>query len=112
MGRNILTGVAPEPPTKLPNVDVAASVDVAANKAYWVDTTGGTVTLTLPATAAMGDQIRIFDVSNTFDTNACSVNRNGNLIMGAADNLTINTEGAAFELVYYNAAKGWRIFTI
>lgn len=112
MGRNILTGVAPEPPTKLPNQDVATSVAITANKAYWVDTTGGTVTLTLPATAAMGDQIRIFDVSNTFDTNACSVDRNGNLIMGAADNLTISTEGAAFELVYYNAAKGWRIFTI
>jgi hypothetical protein len=112
MGRNIFTGVAPEPPVKLPNIDVNSNVSIDSNKAYWVDTTSGTISLTLPATAAMGDQIRIFDVSNTFDTNSCTVIRNGNLIMGAADDLTINTEGAAFELVYYNVAKGWRIFTI
>jgi len=32
--------------------------------------------------------------------------------MGAADNLTVNTEGAAFNLVYYNATYGWRILTV
>jgi hypothetical protein len=32
--------------------------------------------------------------------------------MGAADNLTVSTEGAAFDLIYYNATFGWRIFTI
>lgn len=112
MGRNVLTGVAPEPPIKLPNVDVSTNVNISSNRAYWVDTTSAAVTLTLPATATMGDQIRIFDVSNTFDTNNCTVARNGNVIMGLTEDLVIATEGAAFELVYYNVSKGWRIFTI
>jgi hypothetical protein len=112
MGRIVTPGIAPEPPVKLPNVDISGNANVEVNQAYWVDTTSTAVTLTLPTTASMGDQIRIFDVSNTFDTNSCTVARNGNNIMGLAEDLTINTEGAAFELVYYNTAKGWRIFSI
>jgi hypothetical protein len=32
--------------------------------------------------------------------------------MGAVADLTVNTEGAAFELVYYDGSQGWRIITI
>ena len=32
--------------------------------------------------------------------------------MGDAADLTINTEGAAFELVFYDGSQGWRIITI
>ena len=51
-------------------------------------------------------------MANTFDTNNLTVDRNGHVIMGAADNLVVSTEGAAFDLVYYDSSKGWRIYTI
>lgn len=118
MGREISKGVAPAVTTLgsstvgLPNVDVTTNTNVEAFKIYWCDTTAAAVTLTLPAVANKGDTIRIFDVSNTFDTNNLTVSRNSHLIMGAADNLVVATEGAAFDLVYYNSTYGWRIFTI
>jgi len=82
------------------------------NASYFVDTTSGAITVTLPAEPQIGDVVRIFDARSNFDTTALTVDRNGKLVMGAADNLTVNTEGAAFELVYHSSATGWRVFTI
>ena len=48
----------------------------------------------------------------TFDSNSLTIGRNGNPIMGDAADLTVNTEGAAFELVFYDGTQGWRIITI
>lgn len=113
MARIVSTGVKPTPQfVKMPNVEVIASANADSNKAYWIDTTAGALTLTLPASPTMGDIVRVFDVTNNFDAQNLTVDRNGNPIMGANDNLTVNTEGAAFELVYYNATQGWRLFTI
>tara|TARA_E500000178_G_scaffold355471_1_gene428220 strand:- start:1400 stop:1741 length:342 start_codon:yes stop_codon:yes gene_type:complete len=113
MARMVSMGVKPTPNfVKMPNVELATASAVDSNKTYFVDTSAASVTLTLPANPSMGDIVRIFDVRNTFDSNNCIVDRNGHAIMGANDNLTVNTEGAAFELVYYNSSYGWRLFTI
>ena len=113
MSRFISNGVKPSPTyVKLPNVELDASGSADSNKAYWVDTASTSLTLALPASPSMGDIVRIFDVRNTFDTNNLTVSRNGSPIMGLSEDLVVNTEGAAFELVYYNATRGWRVFTI
>ena len=113
MGRNIARGVQPVTASgQLPNVDISTNTDADVNKIYWVNTTAGVLTITLPPQPNKGDIVRIFDVANTFDTNALTINRNGRPIMSAADNLTVNTEGAAFDLIYYDNTLGWRIFTI
>ena len=93
-------------------MDVSTSVVAVTNSTLWVDTTSGPITVTLPASPIQGDTIRIFDVAKTFDTNNLTVARNGNLIQGDADNLTVATEGAAFDLIFYSVARGWRIFSI
>jgi len=74
--------------------------------------TAGGFTITLPSDPATGDRIRFFDCAKVFDTSNLTVRRNGKLIQGDAANLTVSTEGAAFELVFYNNTYGWRIFTI
>jgi hypothetical protein len=79
---------------------------------YFVNTTGGVVTATLPASPALGDSIRFLDVAKTFDTNAFTVSRNGKLIQGDAEDLTVSTESAAFELIFSGDTFGWRIFSI
>ena len=73
----------------------------------FVDCSGGVVTVTLPASPSMGDEIRIIDATGSASTNNITVARNGNNIHGVADNLTIDTDRAAFGLVYYNSTQGW-----
>lgn len=79
---------------------------------YFVNTTSGGVTATLPASPSTGDSIRFLDLAKTFQSNALTVNRNGQRIQGDLENLTVNTQGAAFELIFSNATFGWRIFSI
>ena len=69
--------------------------------------TSTAVTVTLPATAALGDEIRIIDGTGTASTNNITVARNGHNIEGTAADLTIDVDRAAFGLVYYNATQGW-----
>ena len=72
-----------------------------------VDTSGGVVTLTLPASPSVGNEVTIIDGKGSFNTNNLTVNRNGSNINGAASNLTVSTNGTAFTLVYLNATRGW-----
>lgn len=88
------------------------SFAATAFNAYFVNTSSSGVTATLPSSPSTGDTIRFFDLAKTFDSNALTVARNGQLIQGDAADLTVNTEGAAFELVYSNSTYGWRIFTV
>ena len=72
------------------------------------DTSGGTLTITLPASPALGDEVSFIDSDYTFDTNAFTVGRNSSNIAGSAADLVINTEGAGFTLVYSgDATTGW-----
>jgi hypothetical protein len=96
----------------LTNTTVSSSTTTSSNTLNWCDTTSAGFTLTLPASPIQGDIVRIVDISSTFNTNNLTVGRNGNLIQGDAANMTVATQGAAFDLIYYNVAKGWRIFTI
>lgn len=79
------------------------SRDLVLSKTTFVSTSG--VTLTLPATPSQGDKVGII-VGNVVDT---IVARNGSYIMGLDEDLTIDTANAGFELVYTDAANGWRI---
>ena len=91
---------------------VSTSFNAVAFGGYFVNTSSGGVTATLPSSPTVGDTIRFLDVAKTFDSNAFTVARNGQLIQGDAENLTVSTESAAFELIYSGATYGWRIFSI
>ena len=75
-----------------------------------VDTASTTVTITLPASPSMGDEVSIMDVSATggFGSNNVTVDRNGSNIRGAASNLTLNNNNQSIKLRYTNATKGWQ----
>lgn len=86
-----------------------ASFTAVKNGRYFVDTSGGAVTMTLPASASMGDTITVIDASGSFDTNNLTVGRNGLRIMGLTEDMTVNNKNISFELVYHNSSNGWRI---
>ena len=75
-----------------------------------IDTQAAQVTITLPASPAMGDEVSIMDVSPSggFATNKVTVNRNSQPIRGAASNLELTTNNQSIKLRYTNATKGWQ----
>jgi len=74
---------------------------------YFVNTTSGAVTVTLPTSPSLGDEVSVVDYAGTADTNNITINRNSHKIQGDASNLTISTERAGFTLVYVDATQGW-----
>ncbi len=76
-----------------------------------VDTSGGgigaPVTITLPASPAVGNEVHFVDSGNNLASNNLTIGRNGQPINGTATNLVVSTNGAAFTLVYVNATRGW-----
>jgi len=86
---------------------VTAAETVQAGAKLFVDTNGGAVTVTLPASPAVGDVVNFVDSRYTFDSNALTVGRNSSKIANASSDLVVNTEGAAFGLVYSGANVGW-----
>ena len=65
------------------------------------------VTITLPASPAIGNEVTFIDSGNGFNSNNLTIGRNSQPILGAASNLTVSTNGAAFTLVYVNSTRGW-----
>jgi hypothetical protein len=62
-------------------------------------------TLTLPAAPGVGDMVWV-TVANDRTDNVIA--RNGLLIMGLAENMTLNDRYAHVALRYFGASKGWR----
>ena len=84
-----------------------SSFTAVAGEGYFVNTTGGVITVTLPASATIGNEIAIIDYAGTADNNNITIARNGHKIQGATSDLTILTERAGFTLVYVDATQGW-----
>jgi len=78
-----------------------------SGKGYFVNTTGGVVTVTLPASPSAGDIVSIKDYAETFDTNNVTVGRNSSKINGLCSDAVLNTEGDSVTLVYVDGTKGW-----
>ena len=78
-----------------------------AGNGYFVDTTSGAITVTLPASATLGDQIAIKDYAGTFASNNLTIGRNGHNIQGVANDSLISTNRASLLLVYVDSTKGW-----
>jgi hypothetical protein len=89
-----------------------SNITMSSNNGYFVDTTNGAKTMTLPTNASLGDTIRINDLAGTFASNACTIARNGHKIQGVADDLVSNTNQSSFGLVYSNSTYGWKILEV
>ena len=84
--------------------------NAVVGEGYFVNTTSGVVTVTLPSSANAGDTIAIKDYAGTFATNNLTIARNGHNIQGVANNSLISTNRANVELAYIDSTKGW-LFT-
>ena len=81
----------------------------AADKVgYFVNTTGGTITVTLPSSPSAGDVLALKDYANTWDTNGVTLCRNGSKINGVCANTNLSTESQSVTLIYVDGTKGWQ----
>ena len=87
-----------------------ANFTAVSGDGYFVNTTSGAVTMTMPSGSA-GAIVSIQDYNKTFDTNNLTITpASGEKINGgAADgNLIINTEGQGLTFVYVDSTVGWK----
>jgi hypothetical protein len=68
---------------------------------------GAPVTINLPASPAIGNEITFIDSGNALASNNLTIGRNSSNILGNAYDLVVSTNGIAFTLVYVNATRGW-----
>ena len=78
-----------------------------AGEGYFINTTGGAFTMTLPLSPTIGDEVAFIDYAGTFDTNNLTIGRNSENIQGSAADLTVSVERAANTLVYTDGTQGW-----
>jgi len=102
----------PTGPTGAATVSEVTSSATGVAGAIYILNTGSAITLTLPASATLGDKIGIIDGTGTASTNNITIGRNGHKIQGLSENMTIASNRAALELVYYNAANGWLLTNV
>ena len=84
-----------------------SNFNAVAGEGYFVNTAAGAVTVTLPTSASIGDEVSVIDYGATADSQNIIIGRNGHKIQGAASDMTVATERAAFTLVYVDATQGW-----
>ena len=88
-------------------VKTTGTFTATAGVGYFLNTTGGTITVNLPAGAA-GSSVALADYAGTWQTSNVTVSPNGTeKIGGIAADLTLNTEGQSVTFVYIDSTQGW-----
>ena len=87
---------------------ITSSSTVTASRGYWINTTSNAVTITLPASASVGDRIILTDYLRTWATNALTINQNSLKFQGNTSPTPVyGTAGQSVDLVYSGATQGW-----
>ncbi len=89
--------------------DIKTSAFTAvAGEGYWINTTSAAVTVTLPASASVGDTIEFTDYARTWATNNLTLNPNSLNYQGnTSPNPVYDVNGQHVKIVYSGATQGW-----
>ena len=78
-----------------------------AGEGYWINTSGGAFTITLPSSASVGDEIEFVDYLRSWGTNAVTININGLKFQSGTVNPIYDVNNQAVKIVYSGATNGW-----
>jgi len=84
---------------------VTSNTTMVAGRGYFVDSSGGAITMTLPASPSIGDTVAVHSLDGA--TNAVTVARNSSNIEGVTNDLSLDTNYAAVNLIFSDASNGW-----
>jgi len=90
------------------SVVTGSTLTAVAGRGYPINTTSNACTVTLPASASVGDQIIFSDYLRTWATYAVTINQNSLKYQGnATPNPVYDTTGESVHIVYMDATQGW-----
>ena len=90
------------------SVVTGATLTAVAGRGYPINTTSNACTVTLPASASVGDQIIFSDYLRTWGTNAVTINPNSLKFQGyTTPQPEYDTDGETVHIVYMDATQGW-----
>jgi hypothetical protein len=84
-----------------------ASFTAVSGNGYFVNTTSGAITVTLPASPSAGDIVGVADYAGTAATNNITIARNGSNFEGGTEDGGIVTNRQTGTFVYADATQGW-----
>jgi hypothetical protein len=91
---------------------ITANTNATTSNGYFIDTSSSAITLTLPASPTLGDQVVFNDYAGNALNNNITIARNSEKIQGDASDLVVNTSRASNTLVYSGSAQGWLLTNI
>ena len=78
-----------------------------SGKGYFINTTAGTITVTLPSSPSAGDIVSLKDYAKTWDTYGVTLGRGGSKIAGQCLCASLSTEAQSITLIYVDGTQGW-----
>jgi len=85
-----------------------APLTVASGNGYFINTSGGAITVTLPSSPSAGDIVAFKDYGNSWSTHNVTVGRGGSKINGECQDATLNVLSQSVTLIYVDGTKGWQ----
>ena len=86
-----------------------SGITMVAGRGYPVDTSGGAITMTMPASPSVGDIVAFKDYLGTWAESSKQVTllRNGSKIKGVCGCAVLNTRNQSVTLIYVDGTQGW-----
>ena len=84
-----------------------ASFTAVSGTGYFVNTTSGAITVTLPASPSAGDIVSIADYAGTATTNNITIGRNSSKFEGQDSDGVLDENRDTVTVVYVDATQGW-----
>jgi len=75
---------------------------------FFVNTTGGAITVTLPSSPTAGDIVAFKDYADTWGENNLTINPNGSKLGNETGNAILNVSTQSVTLVFADATRGWQ----
>ena len=91
------------------SVETGSTMTAVAGNGYWINTTSNACTITLPASASVGDTIIFADYARTWGTNKITIDSNGLNYQSDDDSYDVEygTDGLALSITYMDSTQGW-----
>jgi len=91
------------------SVETGSTMTAVAGNGYPIDTSSNECTITLPASASVGDTLIFSDYARNWATNKIIIDSNGLNYQGEDDTYTVeySTDGLSLAITYMDATQGW-----
>ena len=83
-----------------------SSFAAAIGNGYYLNTTTGAITVTLPSSPTVGDSVGIIDYAGTAASNTITLTSSNN-IQGSSDDKIVNYTRGALRITYADTTQGW-----